>query len=242
MRLEERGERRVWRFDSLPDAFVSTRSCGNLAYHVTPDKRSVDRNRQALFSSYGLSLERSAWCEQVHGGEIAVATAAGSYLGADALVTDRAGLTLCVLMADCVPLVLADLERGALGVVHAGRLGTMARIASTTVRVMVDRFGVDPSRLRCAIGPSIGPEDYEVGPDVTAQLSDRTVLRPIGGGGKALLDLWEANVRDLETAGVPRANVEIAGVSTARSLEDFFSHRAEPDGTGRFATIATLRV
>jgi len=108
---------------------------------------------------------------------------------------------------------------------------------------MADRFGSDPSTLLAAIGPSIGPDEYEVGPDVierarAAYGPDAPILREHPLDGKAFLDLWAANAHDLRSAGVRQ--VEIAGISTATALDEFYSWRVARD-TGRFATIATLR-
>jgi YfiH family protein len=160
--------------------------------------------------------------------------------GADALVTDTPGLPLCVIMADCVPVVVHDPVRGALGLAHAGWQGTVARIASATVRALVDRFGSDPADLVGAIGPSIGPDEYEVGPDVVerarAAYGDAAPIRRLDG--RTFFDLWAANAHDLRSAGV--GAIEVAGLSTAQHLDEFYSWRVARD-TGRFATVAMLR-
>ena len=143
-------------------------------------------------------------------------------------------------MADCVPVVLHDPVRHALGLAHAGWQGTVARIASATVGAMVAQFGSDPAHVVAAIGPSIGPDEYEVGEDVVARAraayGDAAPI--LHTGGKTYFDLWAANEHDLRSAGVTQ--VEVAGISTARHLDEFYSHRVARD-TGRFATIAMLR-
>ncbi len=162
--------------------------------------------------------------------------------GTDALITATPGLPLGVIMADCVPVLLYDPDYHALGLLHAGWQGTVARLASITVGAMAERFGSDPAALVAAIGPSIGPDEYEVGPDVIeaarAAYDDAPILRDAGVDGKALFDLWTANEYDLRSAGVTQ--IEVAGLSTARHLDEFYlvarqGHRAA------FATIATLR-
>lgn len=260
------GDLVAFEFESLSAAraLVSTRHGGcskppyaglNLAAHVDDDPAAVMTNRVTFFDAFGLDLDRSVWCRQVHGdtviavtGEDAGRGARGGPLGApqcDAMVTDTRGLALCVLMADCVPVVVHDPVRDALGVAHAGWAGTVRRIASKTVEAMSTRYGSDPSTLRAAIGPSIGPEDYEVAADVIAAaragFGDRApdVLREHPDPGKARFDLWEANAIDLESAGVARTRIEIAGISTSAAPHDFFSHRRE-GRTGRFATVAML--
>jgi YfiH family protein len=177
----------------------------------------------------------------VHSDTVVAVDAPQLVEGADALITDTVGLPLAVIMADCVPVLVYDPEHHALGLAHAGWQGTTARIASATVRAMSARFGTDPEQLIAAIGPSIGPDEYEVGEDVIARArgayGDAPILRPLAGG-KALFDLWAANDHDLRSAGV--REIEVTGISTARHLDEFYSHRVARDA-GRFAAVAALR-
>lgn len=234
MHADERDGLRVLRFESVP-AFVTTKRDGL-------DLSSTVRHEHAprLFATYELPPE-AVWCKQVHSDVVVHVDAPGLVDGADALITDTPDLPLCVIMADCVPVVLHDPVRNALGLAHAGWQGTTARIASATVRAMTARFGSDPADLVAAIGPSIGPDEYEVGTDVIerarAAYGDAPILRP-HTGGKALFDLWAANEHDLRASGVER--IEIAGISTATARDDFYSHRVARD-TGRFATVAMLQ-
>ena len=240
MRPDDREGLRVYRFESLGprvDALVTTR-IGGIDLSRAARAAHVDR----LFAAYEIPRD-AVWCVQVHSDLVTHVDAPGVVEGTDALITDTPGLPLCVIMADCVPVLIYDPVRHALGLLHAGWQGTVARLASTTVRAMVDRFGSDPATLVAAIGPSIGPDEYEVGPDVinrarAAYGPDTPILREHPLAGKAFFDLWAANAHDLHSAGVRQ--VEIAGLSTATALDEFYSWRVARD-TGRFATIATLR-
>jgi YfiH family protein len=261
---DERNGLRAYRFHSLAiDALVSTRLGGvsqgryaklNLGLRVNDDAELVLENRRRLFGAYGLDLERSVWCKQVHRDTVTVIAVGDAGRGAlsedgivdatDALVTDVPGLTLCVTLADCVPVVLHDARNQVVGLAHAGWGGTVHRIASRTLAAMRSGWGTEPNDVVVAIGPSIAPEDYEVGPEVIERAKAafgedaRRVLRP-RDDGKAGFDLWGANTLDLEEAGVPRERIEIAGVSTAAALDEFYSHRLERE-TGRFITAVTL--
>lgn len=240
MRPDDRDGLRVYRFESLPervDALVTTR-LGGIDLSRAARHAHVDR----LFGAYDVPRE-AAWCVQVHSDVVTAVDAPGVVEGTDALITDTPGLPLCVIMADCVPVLVYDSVHHALGLLHAGWQGTVARLASTTVRAMVARFGSDPATLLAAIGPSIGPDEYEVGADVVERAraaygEDAPILRPHPVDGKAYFDLWGANAYDLRSAGVER--IEVAGISTATTLDEFYSWRVARD-TGRFATIATLR-
>jgi YfiH family protein len=232
VQADDRDGLRVYRFATVP-AFVTTKRDGL-------DLSSTVRGEHAprLFRAYDLPPE-AVWCKQVHSDVVAHVDTPQLVEGADALITDTPGLPLCVIMADCVPVVVHDPVRGALGLAHAGWQGTVARIASATVRAMADRFGTDPADAVAAIGPSIGPDEYEVGDDVVqrarAAFGDNAPI--VSRSGRTFFDLWAANAHDLRSAGVER--IEVAGLSTARHLDEFYSWRAGRD-TGRFATVAML--
>jgi polyphenol oxidase len=268
MHRDQRHDLTVYRFESLPDgveALVSTRRGGvssppyeslNLGLRVGDDPEKVVENRRLLFRQFGISLERSVWCKQIHADGVVVVGAEDAGRGsteeesivedADALVTDTPGLSLCVTVADCVPVVVSDPERGVVGLAHAGWGGTVSRIASRTVEVMGERFGCDPAAVLAAIGPSIGPAGYEVGEDVIerarAGYGERAseILEP-APDGKAFFDLWTANRIDLEDAGVSGERIEVSAIAVDEHLDEFYSHRHEGGQTGRFVTAVTLR-
>lgn len=267
MRRDEREGLLAYRFETLPaslDAFVSTRRGGvssppydslNLGLRVGDEDEAVVENRRRLFAAFGLELERSVWCRQIHADGVAVVDAGDAGRGsteeesivqdADALVTDTPALPLCVTLADCVPVVIHDPDRGVVGLAHAGWGGTVARICSRTVEAMSERFGSDPAAIVAAIGPSIGPDGYEVGADVLERARDaygeraEEILAPLEGG-KALFDLWTANRIDLEGAGVSPDRIEVSGIAGERQLGDFYSHRHEGAATGRFIAAVSL--
>jgi YfiH family protein len=264
---EERRGLRVYRFETLPeerfDCLVSTRIGGvsqppydslNLGLRVEDDPSAVLANRRALFAAYDLSLEDSVWCKQVHKDSVRLVERSDAGAGAleeetiisdtDALITATPGIALCVTLADCVPVVIFDRRGSALGLVHAGWGGTVARIASRTVGEMREAFGSEPGELAAAIGPSIGPRSYEVGGEVIERArevyGDRSAEILEFREGRAFFDLWRANAIDLEEAGLAAARIEIAGLSTAHALAEFYSHRLEKK-TGRFIAAASLR-
>jgi copper oxidase (laccase) domain-containing protein len=133
----------------------------------------------------------------------------------------------------------------ALGVCHAGWRGTVNGMAATTLWAMQAAYGTEPAHVRAAIGPSIGPESYEVGEEVynmaLAKLpaADRFFHFP-SSEANPYLDLWQANAAQLVEAGVPEEQIEISGIDTAQNTHDFFSHRAEQGQCGLFGILAWL--
>jgi hypothetical protein len=125
---------------------------------------------------------------------------------------------------------------------HAGWKGTVSGTVREAVRAMHDHYGTDPSDILAAIGPSIGPDHYEVGQEVVAQVEQvfgvdsPSLLLP--NGHNRHFDLWAANRLWLEREGVKQ--IEVAGVCTACHPDDWFSHRAEHGCTGRFGAILAL--
>jgi len=163
---------------------------------------------------------------------------------ADIILTDNPNLTLYMRFADCVPIMVHDSRKGIIGVAHAGWLGTLRDVATATVQAMQKQYGSNPADIIAGIGPSIGPDHYEIGADVILQ-----VRQKFGNESEQVLhshsndhthfDLWRANQLLLERAGV--GAIEIAQVCTACNINDWFSHRAEKGRTGRFGALITLQ-
>lgn len=218
----------------------------NLGSTVGDDLERVRENSRLALAA----LERDpasvfdVW--QVHGVEVVIAEAPRSpespHMQADAILTDRPGLTLMMRFADCVPIMLHDPVRKVAGIAHAGWMGTVRGTVCFAVEAMQKHYGSSPNDIQAAIGPSIGPDHYEVGPDVVIQVqqafgSDASSLLS-ASAGPMKFDLWAANRLLLEQVGV--RHVEVAGVCTACHTEDWYSHRAEKGRTGRFGAIIAL--
>ncbi|MGH9345700.1 MAG: polyphenol oxidase family protein [Vicinamibacterales bacterium] len=177
------------------------------------------------------------------------------------LVSDDPRVALAVRAADCVPLLLADPRTGAVAAVHAGWRGTAAGAATAAVDALQRELGAEPSGLVAAIGPSIGPCCYEVGPELVdafaaaghpPHLIDRWFLappprrgaRPAPGsaGAPALrLDLWGATRDLLMLAGLAAQHVHTCALCTASHVDLFPSYRVERDGAGRMAGAIRAR-
>ncbi|HNS38439.1 MAG TPA: polyphenol oxidase family protein, partial [Anaerolineaceae bacterium] len=135
-----------------------------------------------------------------------------------------------------------DPKKQVVGIAHAGWQGTVKKIASATVLAMQKHYGCLPDDIWAGIGPSIGPDHYEVGPDVIEQVrqtfgahSDEIL---ISVNSRTHLNLWLANKIVLNESGVN--TVSIAGECTACHLEDWYSHRGEHGKAGRFGAVLAL--
>jgi polyphenol oxidase len=218
----------------------------NLGGTVGDDPERVRKNRQLALTALRVDPASVYDVWQVHGVNVAVAEAPRlpetSHLKADIILSNTPGITLLMRFADCVPVLLHDPVQKVIGIVHAGWLGTVLGTAQVAVEAMRTQFNSNPMDILAAIGPSIGPDHYEVGLDVVARVRQtfgedaRRLLRD--RAGSTYFDLWAANRLILEKAGVTQ--VELAGLCTVCHNEDWYSHRAEKGRTGRFGAIIAL--
>lgn len=218
----------------------------NMGGTVGDDPELVYKNRQRALIALDCDPESVYDVWQVHGVSVVVTESPRSkertHLQADGILTLTPGITLMMRFADCVPVLLHDPIRRIVGIAHAGWMGTVRGICREMVEAMQTRFGSKPADILAAIGPSIGPDHYEVGPDVITQ-----VRQAFGKHASSLLhksaetihfNLWAANCLILEQAGVKQ--IELAGLCTACHTDDWYSHRAEHGRTGRFGAIIKL--
>ena len=183
---------------------------------------------------------------QVHSAEVVITDAPHfsrpPEYKADAILTDKPQVTLFMRFADCVPILFHDPRKGVVGVAHAGWQGTVKKIVRETIQAMRASYGSNPADVLAAIGPSIGPDHYEIGADVIERVRSAfngdadALLEP--RNGHVHLDLWAANRLTLEQAGV--GQVQVAGLCTACSPDDWYSHRAQKGRTGRFGALIAL--
>jgi YfiH family protein len=158
----------------------------------------------------------------------------------DALVTNQPGICLCVQTADCVPVLLFDPVNRVIAAAHAGWRGTVKKIAEATVLKMQQKYHSDPKNILTAIGPSIGPEVYEVGSEVVDEVQknipfpEKTLQK--NSSGKFHFNLWEANRQILFAAGLREMNIEISEECTFQNKTKYYSARREGIQTGRIVS------
>ena len=218
----------------------------NLSVSVPDDKPRVYANRQRAYGLFGLDTDTVVHAHLVHGNDVARTTSAsnGTWVErVDGLITDEPGCGLTMNYADCAPIFLYDPVHKAIGLGHAGWMGTVMDLPGAMVRAMEHEFGSDPSQLMAGIGPCIGPCCYEVDEPVIGRVhkafaQPEKLLIQQANGPRPHFDLPQANVVNLSRAGVK--NIELSGLCTACRTDLFFSHRKEAGKTGRFGTIFIL--
>lgn len=247
-------------FDSFPEDVIHavfTRQGGlspdpwaslNVGGTVGDETLRVRANRFRAFQALGRDPKSMFDVWQVHSADVVIATAPHGTVPrefkADGIITDNPDVTLFMRFADCTPILLYDPIHPAVGIVHAGWLGTVRKAVFATVDAMRSVYGSRPADLLAAIGPSIGPDHYEVGPDVVEHIqysfgADASRLLHQNNGPRPHFDLWKANQLILEQAGV--INIETAGICTACNAQDWYSHREQKGKTGRFGSLIALQ-
>jgi purine-nucleoside/S-methyl-5'-thioadenosine phosphorylase / adenosine deaminase len=213
----------------------------NLGSHVEDDPEHVQENRRRLAESIGLDSDRIGWLNQVHGTEVVELTPnnVGQAAEADASYTRHPGIACAILTADCLPVILADSEGTVVGAAHCG----WRSLCGGVIENLVSAMAVAPEALQAWLGPAIGPERFEVGPEVreafirhdpeAAQAFNDEGARP----GHFMADIYALATLRLNHLGV--SVVTGGGLCTVQDSDLFFSYRR--DGrTGRMATLIWL--
>jgi polyphenol oxidase len=246
----------------------------NLGFTKDDSRTAVERNRTEFLRELGAANNGQPWplvtLRQTHSDLIhCVSELPKRQLAGDGLITQIAGIVLIIQTADCLPVILVDTKRKAVGVFHAGWRGTVKRISEKGLGEMRRWFGTVPRDVKAAIGPGIHSCCYEVGPEVRDQFASQfaysadlfhevqeshpvrekypllfLTARAPGHGKlpkKIFLDLVEANRRQLISAGLPAKNISASPLCTACHTELLFSHRAEKGATGRMMGVVGIR-
>ena len=216
----------------------------NVGYGSGDDRQAIDENRRRAIAAVlpGADL---ATVHQVH-------SATAVYVQqpwpqdqrphADAMVTDRPGLLLGILTADCAPVLLADAEAGVVGAAHAGWRGALAGVTDATIAAM-EELGAKRDRIAAAVGPCIAQPSYEVDEGFRTRFVETDIATSRffteGPWGKPHFDLAGYVAHRLKTAGI--AEVELLNLDTYAQVERFYSYRrATHSGEADYGRQASL--
>ncbi len=195
---------------------------------------------QTLADALGVSLDALVRMKQVHRADVFVAGKTNFWPEADIAVTDDPTIALSVRVADCVPILLADRRTGAVAAIHAGWKGTAAGAVIVAVESLTLTYGTAPGDIIAAVGPSIGPCCYEVGPGLADHFSSHPEAATwFTRDAKPHLDLWCATRDQLARARVPPQQIHACGMCTFDHPELFHSYRRDGASAGRL--VAAIR-
>ena len=240
-----------------PSAFTSTRAGGisrppfdtlNMGTRVGDILDAVRENRRRFLRHIGSDPSRAVLGHQVHSANSSVVDSRHAGFGVidpttaipdtDALITRTSGMTIGVLVADCVPVILYDPVTRTGATVHAGRRGALGGIVTKTITKLKNLYDSRPGDLFAIIGPSIRSCCYEVSTEIAEEFRARY------GDGAAhgrYLDLPAAVCAELQEIGVRDDHVSLTDHCTSCRSDLFFSYRREGDPSGRMMTTLSLQ-
>ena len=254
----------------------------NLGFTKDDSRAAVERNRAVFLRTLGaISRTRGGsataaklWplitLQQIHSDIVrCVDSIPNEPIVGDGLITAMPGVLLAIQTADCLPVIIVDPKRPAVGVFHAGWRGTVKRIVEKGVGEMVRCFGSRPKDMKATIGPGIQGCCYEVGEEVRTKFESQfsygaSLFREVKDSDpvrekypllfltarapghselpkKIFLDLVEGNREQLIAAGLPKKNIETSSLCTNCNPELLFSYRVEKGKTGRMMAVAGIR-
>lgn len=202
----------------------------NLGVRWGDEPDHVETNRRLLAAHAGYDPAQLQVTRHVHGSNVwRVGEPLSEAAEFDGLVCDQVGPVLGAFAADCIPLVFAEPVARVCGAAHAGWRGTVDGVARNVIRRMVE-LGARADRLRVALGPSIGPCCFEVGPEVVAAFREafgEVAGMIVAGPRKPHVDLRVAMRAQLERAGVRPEHIDDQPPCTRCEAERFFSYRRD---------------
>lgn len=190
-----------------------------------------------LQSEWALAPERCVNIRQVHGSTVLRIDASLNHcLEADGMITNQKNLALLIRTADCLPVFLHDVNRGVIGLVHAGWRGSKEKIVTRAIEAMVEHFGTQARDVKAAFGPAISPVFYEVGREFISIFPGEVQCH----GLTCFLDLALVNRRQLESAGVLAENIYDCGICTFAN-EQYHSYRRDGALAGRLVSSMIMQ-
>lgn len=221
----------------------------SMALHTGEEEKKVVENRMKFVSVLGWDEKMHfVTAKQTHSTHIRIIetnmnlgweTFDSAVEDCDALITNQKNLALCIVTADCVPILLCDTKQRVIAAVHAGWKGTKEELVLKTVEKMIRYFHCDPQDIIAGIAPAIGRCCYEVGKDVAQHFYHLSHTYD-KNSDKYMLDLPLINREQLLSAGLKNKNIEMSGICTSCDVEHFFSYRKEQGCAGRFMSMISL--
>ena len=216
----------------------------SLCYGNTKDSLE---NRKKFLSSVGIDYRDLICAKQVHGKNVAYVKEEdrgngaidyeNSFADTDGFITDKPGVPLAILTADCLSVFIYDHKRPAIALLHAGWRGTEKNICAEGIRVMQEKFGSQPQRLLVAFGPSIRSCCCQMEENFKSNFPFGLIHRD----GNVYMDISLINTRQLVSCGVKQDNIFDPQFCTFTDNKNFFSFRKEAQGSGRMISVMMLK-
>lgn len=207
----------------------------NLGFHVDDNEKDVTKNRQLLMQE--LETDKLAWMKQIHSDNIKIVNKAGKISMTDGLITNKSGLALMVMVADCIPILFYDPTQKVVAVAHAGREGSFKNISGKLIVKMQKNFRCNPQNILVSLGPAIQKTCYKVDKKIINTFQKKWGMQYIFN--ENYLDLQKLNKNQLLKVDILKNNIKISNICT-HCDKNYFSYRRDKV-TGRFAGVIVLK-
>ncbi len=231
---------------SVVTAAFSKRQDGNMSLSYGDTRNSLE-NRKRFLYPIGINYCNLVCAKQVHGKNVEYVRENNRGNGAfsydssvadtDGFLTDKKGVPIAILTADCLSVFIYDPKRPAVALLHAGWRSTEKNIAAEGVRILQEIFESVPQRLFVGFGPSIRSCCFEVADDFKSNFPYGIITR----NGRNFMDIALINRQQLINCGVKEKNIFDPGFCTFSDNDDYFSFRKEADASGRMISVIMLK-
>lgn len=222
----------------------------NLRFNCDDTRENVLKNFKIIADTLDMDYEKLVLSKQVHEDNIHTVTnddcgngitRENAFTSVDALITDKAGIPLVTLFADCVPIFFLDTKRHVTALAHSGWRGTVKCIGQKTVEKMKRDYGSDPSDIIAAIGPSIQECHFEVSDDVAQIFADEFGSdTAVKYGERYHVNMQLAIKKQLMEAGIAAEHIDDSGICTYCNSDTLFSHRKTNGKRGNMGAFIEL--
>lgn len=221
----------------------TTKKSGNLAFHVGDDTTDVINRHKKLACDMGYNMSKLIHMKQIHSNDVLCVEEGFDFEHpptCDGLITDKKGIPLMVMVADCSPILLYDPIKKVIAVVHAGRAGAFKNIVATTLEKFKQTYNSKAEDILISIGPAICEACYEVGEEIYYEAKELELEYALTHqNARYHLNIRAILQKQLLNAGAKKQNIEISDLCSCCS-EEFYSYRGE-EQTGRFAGVIMLK-
>ncbi|MBR2744523.1 MAG: peptidoglycan editing factor PgeF [Clostridia bacterium] len=214
-------------------------------------KSKDDENYKMICNALELDYNNVVIPFQTHTNNVDIVlkdSESGEFPETDGLITNEKNKILCASFADCTSLYLYDPVKNAIGNIHSGWRGTVAKIGKVAVEKMTKEFGSNPEDLICCIGPTIRQCHFEVEDDVKNlymdAFGDESIIKKadiVNGKQKYFIDSVAAITKMLKQCGLKSENIIDSGICTVCNNDVLHSYRSEWNLSGRNASIICLK-
>jgi YfiH family protein len=212
----------------------------NLGLSTGDSEEFVQQNRNLLYRKLKLQESNIVYPSQTHSANIRNVKKPGHYRDTDGLICSTRGILLTVQTADCFPVFIYAPQEGVVAILHVGWRGALLGIIERALSLINGELKIDPTNVKVAIGPGLGPECFEVKEDVYERFPDDFIIRHYNGIRK-YLDLKDFIYNSLCRGNIPAVNIETYSICTKCNPDLFYSYRRDAKHSGRMMGIIGVK-